>query len=267
MADAESITFTSDAAPRRRHDASTASRGSARSAPNDRMIVTEWEPGRAMGIEHRGVVTGTRPLHARPAARATARGSPGPRSSTFPWWMGGPVGALAAKPVLRAVWRRNLRAASTARLVGGIPRMTNRAVSVAGLQTLGAPTVARRRARSRRARLRVGVGRGGERGRGDVAARRDQPGRAARRPRHRRARAAAAHAAAARDGRPRRCSSSRATATCSSASASRRPRSPGQWHGAGYTDRPIAQVREFVTLLRECLSRRDRHASKATSTR
>jgi probable F420-dependent oxidoreductase len=28
----------------------------------------------------------------------------------------------------------------------------------------------------------------------------------------------------------------------------------GRWHGAGYTDRPIAQVREFVALLRECLS-------------
>src|SRR4029077_20700520 len=27
-----------------------------------------------------------------------------------------------------------------------------------------------------------------------------------------------------------------------------------QWHGAGYTDRPIAQAREFLTLLRECLS-------------
>ncbi|MFM8971690.1 MAG: LLM class flavin-dependent oxidoreductase [Actinomycetota bacterium] len=27
-----------------------------------------------------------------------------------------------------------------------------------------------------------------------------------------------------------------------------------QWHGAGYGDRPLAQVREFLTLLRECLS-------------
>jgi probable F420-dependent oxidoreductase len=32
------------------------------------------------------------------------------------------------------------------------------------------------------------------------------------------------------------------------------PAVAGQWHGAGYTKRPIAQVREFVTLLRECLS-------------
>ncbi len=32
------------------------------------------------------------------------------------------------------------------------------------------------------------------------------------------------------------------------------PAVAGQWHGAGYTDRPIAQVREFLTLLRACLS-------------
>ena len=28
----------------------------------------------------------------------------------------------------------------------------------------------------------------------------------------------------------------------------------GRWHGAGYGDQPLAQVREFVTLLRACLS-------------
>jgi probable F420-dependent oxidoreductase len=32
------------------------------------------------------------------------------------------------------------------------------------------------------------------------------------------------------------------------------PAVAGQWHGAGYGDRPLAQVREFVALLRECLT-------------
>ena len=132
--------------------------------------------------------------------------------------------------------------------------MTNRAVSVAGLQTLGAPTVARRRARGRRARLRRRSG----------SRRRTRPRRcrcSARSARSRRTSGSAPVCSRCSCARrrctrwpPRRCSNSRATATSSSASASRRPRSPGQWHGAGYTDRPIAQVREFVTLLRECLS-------------
>jgi hypothetical protein len=73
----------------------------------DRMVVTEWEPRRSMGIEHRGVVTGR--------GRFTLRRRRGGRTRfcweerlRFPWWMGGPVGAFVAKPVLRAVWRRNL---------------------------------------------------------------------------------------------------------------------------------------------------------------
>jgi probable F420-dependent oxidoreductase len=32
------------------------------------------------------------------------------------------------------------------------------------------------------------------------------------------------------------------------------PAVAGQWHGAGYGARPLAQVREFVALLRECLT-------------
>jgi hypothetical protein len=72
------------------------------------MTVTEWTPEWAMGIEHRGVVTGR--------GRFTLRRRLGGKTRftwaeelTFPWWMGGAVGALAAKPALRAVWKRNLR--------------------------------------------------------------------------------------------------------------------------------------------------------------
>jgi carbon monoxide dehydrogenase subunit G len=108
MADAVSITFTG---------AKTRGVGTrfdcvTRIGPlrtTDRMTVTAWEPDRAMGIEHLGTVTG----HGRFTLRRR------PRNRTrftwteelqFPRWMGGPVGAFAAKPILRAVWRRNLRA-------------------------------------------------------------------------------------------------------------------------------------------------------------
>ena len=108
--------------------------------------------------------------------------------------------------------------------------MTNRAVSVAGLQTLGAGLSLDVAREADELGYAVGVGRRGERGRGDVAARRDQPGRAARRHRHRRARAAAAHAAAARDGRR------------DAAAARRRPRRvPRRRHLVARGRRPVAR--------------------------
>jgi len=107
MADAESITFTG---PLTRGVGTTfdcvTKVGPIRMT--DKMTVTEWAPEHAIGIQHRGIVTGD--------GRFTLRRRPGGRTRfswnerlTFPWWMGGPVGALAAKPVLRAIWRRNLR--------------------------------------------------------------------------------------------------------------------------------------------------------------
>ena len=77
----------------------------------DRMEVTEWLAGEAMGIRHTGVVSGV--------GRFRLSACEGPNGAVhtrfewtetlrFPWWMGGPVGVLAARPVLRAVWKRNL---------------------------------------------------------------------------------------------------------------------------------------------------------------
>ncbi len=75
---------------------------------NDVAVVTEWEPRRAMEIAHRGVVTGT--------GRFTLRRRRGRRTRfcwterlRFPWWMGGVVGERAAKPILKRIWRGNLR--------------------------------------------------------------------------------------------------------------------------------------------------------------
>jgi uncharacterized protein YndB with AHSA1/START domain len=74
----------------------------------DVMEITEWQPGRSMGVSHQGLVTGT--------GRFTLRKVRGDRTRftwrerlRFPWYLGGPITALLAKPVLRWIWKRNLR--------------------------------------------------------------------------------------------------------------------------------------------------------------
>jgi len=78
----------------------------------DRMEVTEWRDAQVMGIRHHGTVSG--------AGKFRLSGCAGPAGEShtqfewtetlrFRWWMGGRLGAAAARPVLRAVWKRNLR--------------------------------------------------------------------------------------------------------------------------------------------------------------
>lgn len=77
----------------------------------DHMEITEWEDERVMGVRHVGVVTGV--------GKFTLRGQPGPGGETtrftweedltFPWWLGAGPGEAVGGPVLRGVWRRNLR--------------------------------------------------------------------------------------------------------------------------------------------------------------
>jgi hypothetical protein len=74
----------------------------------DRMVVTEWEDGRVIGIVHRGLVTGRGRFTLRRARRGRTRFTWDERLR-FPWWAGGPVGGILAAPVLRRIWRGNLR--------------------------------------------------------------------------------------------------------------------------------------------------------------
>jgi len=73
----------------------------------DRMVVTEWDPPRALGIRHTGVVTGVGRFVLAPAGEGTAFAWE--ETLTFPTRMGGALGGAAAAPLLRRVWRRNLR--------------------------------------------------------------------------------------------------------------------------------------------------------------
>lgn len=106
MADAAAIRFTSD----RHEGVGAAFECETRVGPLrtvDRMVVTEWEPGRAMGVDHRGLVTGTGRFSleaAGPSTRLTWE-----EDLRFPWWLGGPVASVAARPVLRRLWSGNLR--------------------------------------------------------------------------------------------------------------------------------------------------------------
>jgi carbon monoxide dehydrogenase subunit G len=72
----------------------------------DRMEVVSWDEGRTMGIRHVGVVRGEGRFILTPAGEGTL--FTWDERLTFPWWLGGPVGAAMAKPVLRRIWRRNL---------------------------------------------------------------------------------------------------------------------------------------------------------------
>jgi hypothetical protein len=72
----------------------------------DRMQVVEWEAGKAMGIEHRGAVTGRGRFTLSPDGTGTRFAWS--ERLVFPWWMGSAAGAALARPVFRAIWRRNL---------------------------------------------------------------------------------------------------------------------------------------------------------------
>ena len=73
----------------------------------DVMEITEWSPGKAMGVRHTGIVTGTGRFRLAAALGERTRFEWN-EVLEFPIWMGGRLGAFAAKPVLRWVWRRNL---------------------------------------------------------------------------------------------------------------------------------------------------------------
>ena len=106
MADAVSITFTSA----QHRGVGTTFDCLTKVGPFktvDRMAVTEWKPGEAMGIEHGGWVTGSGRFELR-AKHGNRTRFTWTEELHFPWWMGGAVGAFAAKPVLRRIWRRNL---------------------------------------------------------------------------------------------------------------------------------------------------------------
>lgn len=72
----------------------------------DRMVVTEWVEGRSIEIRHHGLVNGTGRFTVE-SDRAGTRFT-WSEDLRFPWWLGGPLAGAAARPVLAAIWRRDV---------------------------------------------------------------------------------------------------------------------------------------------------------------
>ena len=75
----------------------------------DVMTITAWEPSAVMGVTHTGVVTGTGEFTLTALSDSSTRFT-WTESLVFPWWLGGPIGAIVGgQIVMKAIWRRNLR--------------------------------------------------------------------------------------------------------------------------------------------------------------
>lgn len=74
----------------------------------DVMEFIAWEPPHRMAIRHEGLVAGTGEIVLSEAGpdrtRVTWR-----EELDFPIAFGGPVGEIVAKPILKAIWQRNLK--------------------------------------------------------------------------------------------------------------------------------------------------------------
>lgn len=105
MADAESIEFLTEA----RSGLGTRMKVETVVGPlrtTDFMEITDWQEGRSIGVRHTGLVTGSGHFRLAPVAGGTQ--FTWTETLTFPWYLGGPLTALCAKPVLGWIWRRNL---------------------------------------------------------------------------------------------------------------------------------------------------------------
>ena len=106
MKDAEKIEFESDS----RSGTGTVMRVETRVGPlrtSDVIEVTGWTEGESIDVIHRGLVRGTGVLSMSEVG-GDVRVDWIERLQ-FPWWLGGPITAFLAKPVLAAIWRGNLR--------------------------------------------------------------------------------------------------------------------------------------------------------------
>jgi carbon monoxide dehydrogenase subunit G len=106
MADAESIEFLGD----QQRGVGTRMRVATKVGPlrtMDIMEFTGWDPPHTMAIRHQGLVTGEGAFTLSPESSGTR--FVWKEQLSFPWYLGGPITGFFAAPVLRWIWKRNLK--------------------------------------------------------------------------------------------------------------------------------------------------------------
>ena len=106
MQDAEDVVIVSE----HRTGVGTVMRVPTRVGPlttEDWIIVTDWVEGRAIGVVHVGLVTGAGTISLAPEGEGTR--VQWDEELDLPITLGGPIGEVVARPILRALWAGNLR--------------------------------------------------------------------------------------------------------------------------------------------------------------
>jgi carbon monoxide dehydrogenase subunit G len=106
MADADTIDFVTD----QKQGVGTAMRVPTRLGPfrtDDLMTVTGWVEGESISVAHRGLVSGEGRFEI--VGRGDGADLIWTENLRFPWWLGGPITTIAAGPVLKWIWRGNLK--------------------------------------------------------------------------------------------------------------------------------------------------------------
>lgn len=105
MADAASIDFVGE----QRSGVGTQMVVETRVGPlrtSDRLEFIRWDPPRQMEVRHNGIVRGTGAFTLSEEAAGTR--FMWSEKLEFPWFLGGPVAAAVAAPILRRIWKGNL---------------------------------------------------------------------------------------------------------------------------------------------------------------
>jgi carbon monoxide dehydrogenase subunit G len=72
---------------------------------SDILEITGWIEGESMTVSHHGVVSGTGQFRLEGQGPTVVIWE---ESLRFPWWLGGPITAMAARPILNRIWSGNL---------------------------------------------------------------------------------------------------------------------------------------------------------------